>query len=204
MKKPSNIIKLTPILIACSLVLTGCKTTEVRRVDANQEVALSDKWNGKDSQLVSEAMINDMLSFPWVRDHLAKEGTRPAIIIQSVRNKSHQHIAVDTFLNDLKRSILRSGQADFVASADLRGEIRNERKDQELNASLETQNEMGQEQGANYALSGTINSFVDEQGGSRVTFYQVDLRLIDMTTNREVWNGQKKIQKVQERSSYGF
>ncbi|RJE78099.1 penicillin-binding protein activator LpoB [Pseudoalteromonas citrea] len=204
MKKPSNIIKLTPILIACSLVLTGCKTTEVRRVDANQEVALSDKWNGKDSQLVSEAMINDMLSFPWVRDHLAKEGTRPAIIIQSVRNKSHQHIAVDTFLNDLKRSILRSGQADFVASADLRGEIRNERKDQELNASLETQNEMGQEQGADYALSGTINSFVDEQGGSRVTFYQVDLRLIDMTTNREVWNGQKKIQKVQERSSYGF
>ena len=204
MKKPSNIIKLTPILIACSLVLTGCKTTEVRRVDANQEVALSDKWNGKDSQLVSEAIINDMLSFPWVRDHLAKEGTRPAIIIQSVRNKSHQHIAVDTFLNDLKRSILRSGQADFVASADLRGEIRNERKDQELNASLETQNEMGQEQGADYALSGTINSFVDEQGGSRVTFYQVDLRLIDMTTNREVWNGQKKIQKVQERSSYGF
>ncbi|TMO67292.1 penicillin-binding protein activator LpoB [Pseudoalteromonas aurantia] len=204
MKKPSNIIKLTPILIACSLVLTGCKTTEVRRVDANQEVALSDKWNGKDSQLVSEAMINDMLSFPWVRDHLAKEGTRPAIIIQSVRNKSHQHIAVDTFLNDLKRSILRSRQADFVASADLRGEIRNERKDQELNASLETQNEMGQEQGADYALSGTINSFVDEQGGSRVTFYQVDLRLIDMTTNREVWNGQKKIQKVQERSSYGF
>ncbi|KAF7769971.1 hypothetical protein PCIT_a2903 [Pseudoalteromonas citrea] len=204
MKKPSNLIKLTPILIACSLALTGCQTTEVRRVDANQEVALSDKWNGKDSQLVSEAMINDMLSFPWVRDHLAKEGTRPAIIIQSVRNKSHQHIAVDTFLNDLKRSILRSGQADFVASADLRGEIRNERKDQELNSSLETQNEMGQEQGADYALSGTINSFLDEQGGSRVTFYQVDLRLIDMTTNREVWNGQKKIQKVQERSRYGF
>jgi uncharacterized protein (TIGR02722 family) len=204
MKKTANIIKLTPILVACTLILTGCKTTEVRRVDANQEVALSDKWNGKDSQLVSEAMINDMLSFPWVRDHLAKEGTRPAIIIQSVRNKSHQHIAVDTFLNDLKRSILRSGQADFVASADLRGEIRDERKDQELNASLETQNEMGQEQGADYALSGTINSFVDEQGGSRVTFYQVDLRLIDMTTNREVWNGQKKIQKVQERSRYGF
>lgn len=204
MKKTSNLIKLTPLLIACSITLAGCKSTEVRRVDASQEVALSDKWNGKDSQLVSEAMINDMLSFPWVKEHLAKHGNRPTIIIQSVRNKSHQHIAVDTFLNDLKRSILRSGQADFVASADIRDEIRNERKDQELNASLETQKEMGQEHGADYALSGTINSFLDEQGGSRVTFYQVDLRLIDMTTNREVWNGQKKIQKVQERSRYAF
>ncbi|MBQ4844983.1 penicillin-binding protein activator LpoB [Pseudoalteromonas sp. MMG005] len=204
MKTTPKLITTAPLFVALSLALVGCKSTEVRRVDSSQEVALSDKWNGKDSQLVSEAMVNDMLSFPWVNDHLAKEGTRPAVIIQSVRNKSHQHIAVDTFLNDLKRAILRSGQADFVASADLRGEIRNERKDQELNSSLATQNEMGQEQGADYALSGTINSFLDEQGGSRVTFYQVDLRLIDMTTNREVWNGQKKIQKVQERSRFGF
>jgi len=28
--------------------------------------------------------------------------------------------------------------------------------------------------------------------------------LIDMLTNREVWNGQKKIQKFQEKSSFGF
>ncbi|KZN36286.1 hypothetical protein N480_18105 [Pseudoalteromonas luteoviolacea S2607] len=204
MKCNNTLLKITPLVIACTLAVSGCSSTKVQRVDANQEVALSDKWNGKDSQLVAEAMINDMLSFPWVNDHLQKEGQRPAIIIQSVRNKSHQHIAVDTFLNDLKRSILRSGQADFVANKDVRREIRDERKDQELNSSLETQNEMGQEQGADYALSGTINSFVDEQGGSRVTFYQVDLRLIDMTTNREVWNGQKKIQKLQERSRFGF
>ncbi|MEJ6474607.1 penicillin-binding protein activator LpoB [Pseudoalteromonas piscicida] len=204
--KPKFAVKLVvPMLIASCAAMTGCSsTTKVSRVDTNEEIALSDKWNAKDSQLVAEAMISDMLSFPWVREHRAKEGTRPAIIIQSVRNKSHQHIAVDTFLNDLKRAILRSGQADFVANRYVRDEIREERRDQELNSSLETRNEMGQEQGADYALSGTINSFVDEQGGSRVTFYQVDLRLIDMTTNREVWNGQKKIQKLQERSGYGF
>ncbi|MCF6434241.1 MULTISPECIES: penicillin-binding protein activator LpoB [Pseudoalteromonas] len=204
MKYNRKLLKLVPFAVISTLALSACQSTKVQRIDANQEVALSDKWNGKDSQLVSEAMISDMLSFPWVNDHLKKEGTRPAIIIQSIRNKSHQHIAVDTFLNDLKRAILRSGQADFVANKEIRQEIRDERKDQELNASLETQNEMGQEQGADYALSGTINSFVDQQGGTRVTFYQVDLRLIDMTSNREVWNGQKKIQKLQERSGYGF
>ncbi|CAH9057886.1 hypothetical protein PSECIP111854_02088 [Pseudoalteromonas sp. CIP111854] len=204
MKNNRTLIKFVPFAVLATLSLSACKSTKVERIDANQEVALSDKWNGKDSQLVAEAMISDMLSFPWVNDHLKNEGSRPAIIVQTVRNKSHQHIAVDTFLNDLKRAILRSGQADFVANQEIRNEIREERKDQELNASLETQNEMGQEQGADYALSGTINSFVDQQGGKRVTFYQVDLRLIDMTSNREVWNGQKKIQKLQERSGYGF
>ncbi|MEQ3513782.1 penicillin-binding protein activator LpoB [Pseudoalteromonas sp. BZB3] len=204
MQRTKNFLTYSGLLLSGTLFLSGCQSTKIERVDSNQEIALSDNWNAKDSQLVAEAMVNDMLTFPWVSDHLKYHSSKPAIIIQSVRNKSHQHIAVDTFLNDLKRAILRTGQADFVANSSIRNEIREERKDQELNASIETQNEMGQELGADYALSGSINSFVDEQDGQRVTFYQVDLRLIDMTSNREVWNGQKKIQKHQKRSRFGF
>lgn len=204
MQRTKNFLTYSGLLLSGTLLLSGCQSTKIERVDSNQEIALSDNWNAKDSQLVAEAMVNDMLTFPWVSDHLKSHSSKPAIIIQSVRNKSHQHIAVDTFLNDLKRAILRTGQADFVANSSIRNEIREERKDQELNASIETQNEMGQELGADYALSGSINSFVDEQDGQRVTFYQVDLRLIDMTSNREVWNGQKKIQKHQKRSRFGF
>lgn len=203
MQRSSKILALSSLLLATTLT-TGCQTTSVQRVDSNQEIALSDNWNAKDSQLVAQAMVNDMLTFPWVNDHLKYHQQKPAIIVQQIRNKSHQHIPVDTFINDLKRAILRTGQADFVANKVVREDIRSERKDQELNASIETQNELGQELGADYALSGTINSFVDEQGGKRVTFYQIDLRLIDMSNNREVWNGQKKIQKLQERSSFGF
>lgn len=204
MQRTKNFLTYSGLLLSGTLFLSGCQSTKIERVDSNQEIALSDNWNAKDSQLVAEAMVNDMLTFPWVSDHLKYHSSKPAIIIQSVRNKSHQHIAVDTFLNDLKRAILRTGQADFVANSSIRNEIREERKDQELNASIETQNEMGQELGADYALSGSINSFVDEQDGQRVTFYQVDLRLIDITSNREVWNGQKKIQKHQKRSRFGF
>ncbi|WP_111980181.1 penicillin-binding protein activator LpoB [Algibacillus agarilyticus] len=184
--------------------LSACKSTNVQRVDVNQEIALTDKWNDKDSQLVASAMVDDMLSFPWIDQHLKKEGERPAVIIQRIRNKSHEHIPVETFLNDLKRSLLRSGRVDFVASNDVRNDVRAERSDQELNASANTQNAMGEELGADYALSGSINSTVDQDGGKRVTFYQIDLRLIDMTNNREVWNGQKKIKKYQERSSFGL
>jgi len=185
-------------------ILSACQSTKVSRVDSDVEMALTDKWNDKDSQLVAKAMIEDMLSFPWINKHLKKEGSNPVVIINRVRNKSHEHIAVDTFLNDLKRSILRSGRADFVANSELRQDIRAERADQELNASVDSQNEMGEELGADYALSGSINSMVDQLDGKRVTAYQVDLQLIDMTTNREVWNGQKKIKKYQERSSFGL
>ena len=64
--------------------------------------------------------------------------------------------------------------------------------------------EQGQEQAADFAISGSLNSIVDQVGGDRVTFYQVDMKLIDMANNREVWNGQKKIKKLQEKGGFGF
>ncbi|TPD54387.1 MAG: penicillin-binding protein activator LpoB [Thalassolituus maritimus] len=183
-------------MVGAAVLTAGC-ATKVSRVDPAEEVALSDQWNNKDSELVATEMINDMLSFPWVSDFELENNERPTIIIQRIANKSHEHIAVDTFVNDIKRALLRSGKADFVVAGEERDAVRDERRDQELNS--RNAKEMGQEDAADFALSGSINSIVDEAGKKRVTFYQVDMKLINMESNREVWNGQKKIQKLQER-----
>jgi PBP1b-binding outer membrane lipoprotein LpoB len=73
-----------------------------------------------------------------------------------------------------------------------------------MNASAETRMERGEEDGANFALSGTINSIVDQLDGQRVTSYQVDLKLIHLQTAREVWTGTKKIKKFSERKSFAL
>ena len=182
-------------MVGAAVLTAGC-ATKVSRVDPAEEIALSDQWNNKDSELVATEMINDMLSFPWVSDFELENNERPTIIIQRIANKSHEHIAVDTFVNDIKRALLRSGKADFVVAGEERDAVRDERRDQELNS--RNAKEMGQEDAADFALSGSINSIVDEAGKKRVTFYQVDMKLINMESNREVWNGQKKIQKLQE------
>ena len=198
-----KIIGLSLVAVMSTGMLTACGGTQVKRVDSNTEIALTDKWNDTDSQLVSKEMIGDMLSFPWIRDHRAANGgEKPTVIIQRVRNKSHEHISADTFLNDLKRAIIRTGDARFIAAGAERDDIRGERADQELNAKNAKQ--MGIEIVADFALSGSINSFVDQVDGDRVTTYQIDLKLINMESNEEVWNGQKKIKKFQEKSSYGW
>ncbi|MEH6450183.1 MAG: penicillin-binding protein activator LpoB [Oleispira sp.] len=198
MLKPMKLLFVATLAVS----IVGCAGNRVSRVDSDQEIALSDRWNDKDSQLVAEEMITDMLSFPWARDFELKNDNRPTVIIQRIANKSHEHIAIETFVNDIKRAIIRSGRADFVAGGEERKAIRDERQDQELNASKAK--EQGQEQGADFAISGSLNSIVDQVGGDRVTFYQVDMKLIDMANNREVWNGQKKIKKLQEKGGFGF
>ncbi|WP_119396125.1 penicillin-binding protein activator LpoB [Salinibius halmophilus] len=184
-------------LALSAMVLVGCASNPVvQRVDPNIEIALTDKWNAEDSRLVADAMIGEMITFPWYKDWLRSGEDRPTIIVQTIRNKSHEHVSVDTFVNDIKRASLQTGKLRFVADSVQREALREEREAQDGYATVDSMSQWGKELGADFALAGVINSFVDEWQDRRVTSYQVDLTLINLETNEEVWIGQKKIQKA--------
>ena len=189
-----------------ALVLTvglGCSGgKQVTRVDPDETIDLSGRWNDSDSRLVSEAMISDCMSRPWKNNHIDQKGKRPTIIVGTIRNKSSEHIAVGTFTGDIERAFINSGDAEVVASAEEREEIRGERADQQQYASEESVKQWGREHGADYMLSGVINSIEDQEGGEMVVFYQVDLNLIDLESNSKVWQGQKKIKKYIAQGAY--
>lgn len=183
------------VVIVAVLLFNGCSTS-VERVDSNSTIDLSGAWNDSDSRLVAEEMVQDVLSRPWISEFTTRTGQRPAVIVSKVRNLSHEHINLKTFVADMERELVNSGRVDFVASKDERSEIRNERLDQDLNARDDTRNSAGQELGADFMLTGQINSIIDAEGKQQIRFYQVDLTLISMADNRKVWLGQKKIKKL--------
>lgn len=191
------------VVFASVLLLSAC-STKVTRMDEAEVKDLSGAWNDTDSRLVSEEMIDDMMQRPWVSDHLAKTSERPAVIVGEVRNLSHEHININTFVADIERALVNSGRVDFVASSLDRQEIRGERKDQDLHAREDTRNAMGQELGADFMLKGQINTIIDQASKDQVRYYQVDLTLISMADNRKVWLGQKKIKKFVERSKLRY
>lgn len=185
----------TVLLIgALALTVGGC-ATEVKRVGVEQVKDLSGDWNDTDSRLVSEEMIRDSLSRPWIDNHEKKSNKAPAVIVGNVRNLSHEHINTRTFIADLERAFVNSGRVDVVASKTEREGIRAERADMDLNASEASRKEMGNETGADYMLIGTINSIIDATEGEQIRFYQVDLTLVSIADNRKVWTGQKKLKK---------
>lgn len=186
---------LTMGLVGLSAILLTACGTSVKRIAVTDEVDLSGAWNDTDSRLVSEEMIQDALSRPWVSNFVRKDGHLPAVIVGTVRNLSHEHINVRTFVADMERALVNSGRVDFVAASDERGEIREERKDQDLNSSESSRNAAGQELGADFMLKGQINTIIDQEGKKQVRYYQIDLTMISMANNRKVWLGQKKIKK---------
>ena len=195
--------KSAAVLLACVFFASGCSTS-VERVEADKTIDLSGAWNDTDSQLVSAEMIKDVLSQVWLDDFNRDKRRQPAVIVGEVRNLSHEHINVNTFVSDLERAMINSNRVQFVASSTERQEIREERKDQDLNASEATRKPMGEEKGADFMLKGTINTIIDASGKTQLRFYQVDLTLISLADNRKVWVGQKKIKKLVERSNLNF
>lgn len=191
------------LVMVTAVCLSACGT-KVTRMDEAEVKDLSGAWNDTDSRLVSEEMIADMLQRPWVNDHRAETGQRPTVIVGEVRNLSHEHININTFVADIERAMVNSGQVDFVASSQERQEVRGERKDQDLHAKEETRNAMGQELGADFMLKGQINTIIDQASKEQVRYYQVDLNLINLADNRKVWLGQKKIKKFVKRSKLRY
>ncbi|MCL2207162.1 MAG: penicillin-binding protein activator LpoB [Fibromonadales bacterium] len=179
-------------------ILTGCGK-KVTRTSTDSVTDLSGNWNDTDSRLVAEEVLNTCLTAPWYQEK-SKDG-RPIIVVGQIRNLSHEHINTNTFINDIQRVLINSGKVRFVANSEERQQLRSEIDDQRGNATDETAKERGQETGADIMLTGTINSIIDQSGGTQVKFYQVDLELIDLQSHEKLWIGGKKHKKVVEKSA---
>jgi demethoxyubiquinone hydroxylase (CLK1/Coq7/Cat5 family) len=115
-----------------------------------------------------------------------------------------EHVPIETFIRDLERAFVNSGQVSVVASAMEREELRIERGDQQQNAAADTRARQAMELGANYMLQGDVQSIEDREGREKIVYYQVDATLIDLESNQKIWIGQHRIKKYIERKRIGF
>ena len=184
-------------IMLCGLVilLASC-ATGVQRVAADRQIDLSGAWNDSDSRAVATAMSEDILSARWLSDFGGSNSGRPAVVVGAIQNRTHEHIATNTFVTDIERSLINSGSVRVLQGGDFRDQLRAERAGQQELASPETAARMGREIGANFVLQGSLSSIVDSSGRQRLVFYQVDLQLTSVETTEKVWIGTHQIKKL--------
>ena len=183
-------------VFAIFLVLGSCATSGVSRVASDAQIDLSGRWNDTDAQQVATAMINDVVSRPWMSDFTVASKRKPVLIIGEVKNRTEEHIETLVFTKSLERELINSGKVKFVASSEERSGIREERNSQQTEASAATIKKLGQETGADFYLGGVITSVTDATEGQKVVFYKINLELTNIESNEKVWIGDKQIKKV--------
>lgn len=204
----ASIRRVTTLALGLSVAGLSACAPRVTRIEPDQAIDLSGRWNDVDSRMVAEAIIEQSFQSPygasWAVEHSQRNGgERPVVIVGSVRNRSMEHIPVEMFVRDLERAYVNSGQVAVVASRDEREEVRDERLDQQEWSSPATRARLQRETGASYMLQGDIQSIEDRERGRRVVYYQVDMTLVDLETNAKTWVGQHRIKKFIERPRFG-
>ncbi|RLD15718.1 penicillin-binding protein activator LpoB [candidate division KSB1 bacterium] len=191
-------------ILLTSFLIFSCSgpSRTVKRVQVDQAIDLSGHWNDTDARLTAKAMVQDVLSRPWLRNFIREHNRQPVVIVGMIRNRSSEHIETDMFIKDIERELLNSGKVKFVASDKERQSVRKERLDQQSFANPETAKELANELGADFMLQGEITSVTDSFEGRKVVKYQVNLELIDIESNTKVWIGQKEIKKFIEQKKY--
>lgn len=195
----------TLVTMAFLILFTGCRpTAKVTRTDPQQTTDLSGRWNETDARMVSEEMISDAMTKPWLNQYSREYQKQPVVIVGNVRNESMEHIDTEVMTKEIERAFVNSGAVSVVASSEERQDIRQERMEQQQYASAETMKAMAQELGADFMLIGNISSIVDETPSGRTVsvFYTVNMELINVETNQKVWIGNKKIKKIVERRNF--
>ena len=183
------------LVVLTIALINGCANRKITRVDPNETIDLSGRWNDSDSRLVSEEMIGDLLTSAWIPRYLKANDKRPVVVVGLVENKSHEHINSETFIKDVEKAIIRDGNIRLVVAGEKRNELRKERAEQQDYASPETTKKWGKELGADFILQGTINSIVDSYKKQKVVTYQIDIQHTNLDTTVVVWMGYININK---------
>lgn len=193
-------------LVLAAAATAACAGKQVERIEPTAVTDLSGRWNDTDSRLVATELIDQTLRSGWAREHAERNGGEPpTVIVGDFRNRTLEHIPVNTFLNDLEQALLASGRVRLVARPGAeRDAIRAEREDQQEHARGDTRARLARELGADYMLQGELQAIEDEEGRERVVYYQVDATLIDLESNARVWAGQHEIKKLITRRRFGF
>ncbi|MFC2151653.1 penicillin-binding protein activator LpoB [Bacteroidota bacterium] len=191
-----KLYKLITLFLIVLLTFGCAPKRQVQRIETDQTIDLSGRWNDSDSRTVSEEMIRQLLNDKWLSEYTNKnQGKRPILIVGLVKNKSHEHIDANTFIKNIERAVIQKGSVRLVQAGDKREALRSERVEQQDYASAETAKNWGLELGADYMLQGTINSIVDTYKKEKIIYYQINLELSHLETNEIVWIGEKKIKK---------
>ncbi len=201
-------VKSTSLILLVVCLFLGCGV--FRRADPNhQEPAVQSassrsqastesnaKVTGFDAGLLAKQMIDDCLSWAWVRAYKSSQGKKPVVTVAIIQNSTGSNIDTKAFKARLQRELSLSDQVSFVASHISSSQSEETNVDPPPYNSRETINRIRSETGADFVLVGGMDP-PDQIDADDMVCCQIRLEMINTQTLAKVWGDSQKIHKQQ-------
>jgi hypothetical protein len=200
MKKALNYM----LIFTLTVVLFGsCGSRQFAKgkyADPNVIVLLTDKFSENDLQLIAKKISNSIVESPMVKNR----DKRPVFQIEQVRNKTSEHIDMESLTDKIKVALIQSGRVLFHDKP-LRGTVAEEYEYQDSRyVDQSTAKKPGKQIGADYLLTGVISSIVQEAGRNKIIYYKSTFNLTNLETNIVEWSDEKELRKSYKKRYVGY
>ncbi|WP_394130574.1 penicillin-binding protein activator LpoB [Shewanella maritima] len=189
-------------VLAAVIGLSACQS-KVQYGDASEVETVNENFGSTDLQAISAKMVDSMLTFPPVM--MLTQNDRPIIFVDSIKNKTSEHIDTESVTDSISNKLLRSGKFRFIDMT--RVESVRKQLDYQNNSGMvdpTTAIQFGRQIGAQYMLYGNLSSIVKQEGSTTDVYYKMTMRLMDLETGLIEWSDEKEIRKAKTRSFLGL
>ncbi|KLV04764.1 membrane protein [Photobacterium aquae] len=190
-------------LMGVVALLGGC-AQKVSYGDAQEVETTTIEFGSTDLQKIAEEMTDSMLSSGSVA-YITGNNKRPIIMVDSIKNKTSEHIDTESITDSVSTRLLNSGKFRFVDMTrveSVRKQLNFQNNDELVNKSTAIQ--FGKMVGAEYMLYGNLSSIVKNAGSDKDVYYKMTMRLMDLETGLIEWADETEIRKQESKSLLGW
>ncbi len=194
-----NKLLMTASFSLALIALGGCTNKSVVRYgDATAVETTNINFGSTDLQKVASQMTDSLLISPVVGTLTAN--TRPILFVESIKNKTSEHIDTESITDSISTKLLRSGKFRFVDMARVAA-VREQLNFQQSGGLVDSSKAIafGQQVGAQYMLYGNLSSIVKSNKDKSDVYYKFTLRLLDLKSGLVEWADETEIRKTKEK-----
>ena len=180
----------------------GC-ATNVKYEDATKVETTTADFGSTDLQQIANKMVDSLLSFPPLIQTTSERS--PVIFVNTIKNKTLEHIDTESITDSARTKILRSGKFRFVDMTKVDATKKQfEFQNESGMVNQATAAAFGRQIGAEYMLYGNFASIVKKSDNVKDIYYKFTLNLMELETGIIEWADEKEIRKISKRSLFGW
>jgi hypothetical protein len=146
-------------------------------------------WDDFDVRSVTDNLIEQALTSPAIKRYINQfatenNGNLPGVFVGTIRNESSEYIDTNIMAQMFQLSIIRTGKLDLITRETANTKLR------ENSTLQESDLESYLDSIVQLILQGTVNSIVDSSNNKNTRVYFVTATLVNMKTNRIIWEGE--------------
>jgi len=190
-------------IIAIALLSIGCAGprafTKGTYEAPNTIALLDDRFNENDMQLIAKKMVNSLVESAPVQS-----SDSPAVMVGKMRNRTTEHIDLGSLSDKIRTSLIQSGKFRFVDNQNRKDIAREYEYQRSGYVDPNQANHPGQQTAADFVLTGTLTSNIQEVGKEKLVYYKATFQLTNLASAEIVWTDEKEIRKAYKKRSIGI